>query len=143
MKKLKVFYDGGCVVCSFEINHYIKKDPKNLIEWIDINQTGFDANAFGLDPMKVRERFHSITDTGEILDGVESFLKIWKILGIFKILQILAENHYTRKLLDTGYVLFTIIRPYLPRYKSLECGEACAINYATKAGDQVSHEIVK
>ena len=140
-KKLQVFYDGGCIVCNFEINHYIRRDKEGRIDWVDINQKGFNAENYGLHPMKVRERFHSITDSGEILDGVDSFLKIWKILGIFKLLIFLAEYKYTRNLLDLGYKIFTIIRPYLPRYKSLDCGDACAITYSTEELDRVSPKI--
>jgi predicted DCC family thiol-disulfide oxidoreductase YuxK len=129
-KQLKVFYDGGCVVCNLEIDFYKRKDISQKIDWIDINQTGFDATLFGLHPMKVRERFHSITEDGTILDGVESFKTIWRVMGIWKPMVVFAEWKPSRMLLDLGYILFTKIRPYLPRRKDLECGDACVVDYS-------------
>lgn len=130
--KLKVFYDGGCVVCNHEINFYKKRDTNSRIDWIDINKPGFDASSFGLHPMKVRERFHSITETGEVLDGVESFVKIWKTMQIFRILILLAEWRPTRYFMDLGYIVFSKLRPYLPRRKDLGCDTgACEITYTT------------
>jgi len=80
----------------------------------------------------VRERFHSITESGEILDGVDSFLRIWKTMQIFKLLILLAEWRPTRFFMDFGYIVFSKIRPYLPRRKDLSCDTgACEINYNT------------
>ena len=33
---LKVYYNNNCSVCRIEINHYIRKNTKN-IKWIDIS----------------------------------------------------------------------------------------------------------
>jgi predicted DCC family thiol-disulfide oxidoreductase YuxK len=130
VKMLKVFYDGGCVVCNHEIDFYKKRDTSNKVDWVDINAMGFDASLYGLHPMKVRERFHSITLDGEILDGVESFKTIWKVLGIFKPMIFFAETKITRKAMDLGYIVFTKIRPYLPRKKAEDCGDACVVDYS-------------
>ena len=35
-KKLSVYYDGKCRVCSAEISHYMKKDKKKNICFVDI-----------------------------------------------------------------------------------------------------------
>jgi len=130
-KSLQVFYDGGCVVCNHEIDFYKKRDIQNKIEWIDINLPLFSATNYGLNPMKVRERFHSITSDGKILDGVESFMTIWKIMGILKPLVFLAENRYSRSLMDLGYKFFTVIRPYLPRRKDYACEDgSCVVDYS-------------
>lgn len=127
-KDLKVFYDGGCVVCNYEIDFYKKKDLFHRIDWVDIHNSSFSAEKYGLDPLKVRERFHSITKDGDILDGVDSFLKIWKILQCFTVLVIMAEWKPTRYILDLGYVFFTKVRPYLPRRNYPECSDgSCAI----------------
>lgn len=130
-KSLQVFFDGGCVVCNHEINFYKKRDTQNKIEWIDINLPNFSAIKYGLNPMKVRERFHSITKEGVVLDGVESFKTIWTVMGIFKPLVFLAEKKYTRFLMDLGYKFFTVIRPYLPRRKDYACDDgSCEIDYS-------------
>ena len=35
-RKIKVFYDGGCKICSKEIKFYSGLDKNNKIEWINI-----------------------------------------------------------------------------------------------------------
>jgi predicted DCC family thiol-disulfide oxidoreductase YuxK len=130
-KSLQVFFDGGCVVCNHEINFYKKRDTQSKIEWIDINLPGFSALNYGLNPMKVRERFHSITSEGVVLDGVESFKTIWTVMGIFKPLVFLAEKKYSRYFMDLGYKFFTVIRPFLPRRKEYSCDDgSCEIDYS-------------
>ena len=36
-KKIKVFYDGSCKICTKEINFYHKNDKNNKFDWIDLN----------------------------------------------------------------------------------------------------------
>lgn len=124
-KKLKVFYDGNCVICNWEINGYKSRDHLNQIEWINISDPSFIPESYGLDSFKIQERFHSITESDQVLDGVDSFVKIWETLQIFKILQFLANFQLTRPLFKVGYFIFTKIRPYLP--KTPPCSDNCKI----------------
>lgn len=124
-KKLKVFYDGNCVICNWEINGYKSQDHLNEIEWINISDKTFIPESYGLDSFKIQERFHAITKDDQILDGVDSFVEIWKTLQIFKILQFLAKFRLTRPFFKTGYFVFTKIRPYLP--KTPPCSDYCKI----------------
>lgn len=124
-KKSKVFYDGSCVICNWEINSYKSQDLLDKIEWIDISDPSFIPEIYGLDSLKIHQRFHAITERGQILDGIDSFVCIWEILEIFKILQFLAKQKLTRPFFKLGYFIFTVIRPYLP--KTPPCSDNCKI----------------
>ena len=123
--KLKVFYDGNCVICNWEITNYKLKDRLNKIEWVNISHSSFDAKFYGLDSFKIKDRFHSINERGEILDGVDSFVAIWETLQIFKILQFLAKHNLSKPFFKLGYFIFTKFRPYLPKTPS--CSDNCKI----------------
>ncbi len=119
---LQVFFDGQCVVCSKEIQHYQKNPRSHLIDWIDISEPTFKAEAHGLDPDRVHARFHA-KENSQIFEGVDAFQKIWKVLGIFKPLNWAAESMAIRPLMNIGYDLFVKARPYLPRKKAVVCDD--------------------
>ncbi len=123
---LQVFFDGQCVVCSKEIQHYQKNPKSYLIDWIDISEPNFKAEAHGLDPDRVHARFHA-KERSQIFEGVEAFQKIWKVLGIFKPLNWAAESFAIRPLMNLGYDLFVKARPYLPRKKEVLCDDGTCV----------------
>ena len=47
-KKIKVFFDGSCKVCSKEINYYNKHDKNNKFNWIDLNSRSKDLKNLGI-----------------------------------------------------------------------------------------------
>lgn len=123
-EKLKVFYDGGCVLCSKEIDIYQRKDTSSKIDFIDIDSESFDAESFGLDPSEVHEKFHVMTPTGEVVVGVPGFAEIWATLGIFKPLQFLSASKLGGMAMNVGYNVFVKARPFLPRKEKCET-DAC------------------
>lgn len=112
--KMKVYYDGGCIVCSREVDHYEKRDSQKRIEYVDISRGNFDFKSEGLDPLSAKKYFHVRKD-GKLIVGVEGFLQIWKELQIWPVMIWLAETSWTRFILNQGYALFIRIRPLLPR----------------------------
>ena len=121
-KRLKVFYDGGCVLCNAEINIYKNHKKSDLIEFIDINKSSFEAKQYGLDKKDVHRNFHVITKDGKIVTKVKAFREIWSTLGIFKPLQIISGNSLGLGVMGIGYNAFTKVRPYLPRRKDCDDG---------------------
>ena len=115
--KMKVFYDGLCVICAKEIEHYKAKDIDNKINFVDISSSSFDPTIEGLSAEKVQKVFHVKDTNGVILTGVEGFIAIWNHLNIFKPLATLANHTLTRPVFDFGYYAFTKLRPFLPRKK--------------------------
>ena len=114
---LRVFYDGQCVVCAKEIDIYRGKDSGKKIEFVDISSSAFDAASEGLDPDQVKSVFHVKDSQNRLYTGVDGFVAIWDLLGIFKTLSTLAKARMGRPVLDIGYFAFTKVRPFLPRKK--------------------------
>ena len=73
---VKVFFNNSCNICRAEINHYKKHSDGNLV-WVDVTD---NQNAQQLTSKSYKDllrRMHVIQD-GEVIDGAESFLIIWK-----------------------------------------------------------------
>ncbi len=125
MKKLTVFYDGLCQLCSREINHYKTQAGADLIQFVDITSSTFDAAAEGIDPVKAHQVMHVKTTKGEILIAVDAFIEIWKVLPRYKWAARIAQIYLVKKILLIFYYIFAIgIRPYLPKRKNNDCSES-------------------
>lgn len=125
LQKIKVFYDGKCIVCVKEIDFYSRRDKENKIEFIDISLPSFDPVSEGIDPNQVQKVFHVKDLNNSLVTGVDAFIKIWEVLDIFKPLAKAADSSLGRPFFNFGYKAFTKIRPFLPRKK---CSDgACEI----------------
>ena len=124
--QIKVFYDGLCVVCSSEINHYKKMKGSENILFVDITAPEFNPLTEGLDPQKVHEELHAKDSTGKLHVGVDTFILIWSKLDKLKWLSKAAQKTLLRKFLQLNYSVFVKVRPYLPR-KSCETSPYCDI----------------
>jgi predicted DCC family thiol-disulfide oxidoreductase YuxK len=78
--KLQVFYDGACPLCSREVKHYRQRDRHSRIEWVDIANPEFRADAHGLDPTRVQQVMHARLPDGRVVTEVGAFIKIWEAL---------------------------------------------------------------
>lgn len=115
--KSKVYYDGLCRLCSKEIDHYkSQKGSENLI-FIDITDPSFDAQKEGVDPVRVHKVMHVRRADGSLATEVDAFIEIWKHLPKYHWAHSAAQTLIVRKALDVFYVLFALVRPYLPKKK--------------------------
>ena len=128
MKKTAVtlYFDGLCVVCSAEINHYKKMKGSENIHFVDIADPSFNAKKENLDPQKINIELHAKDAHGKLHVGVDAFILIWSRLDKLNWLSRLAKNSVINKFLQLNYSLFVKIRPYLPR-KSCETSPYCEI----------------
>ncbi len=116
MDKLKLLYDGACVVCNKEVTHYLKLDKEKFIQPIDISSTSFNAQDYGLKTEAVNLHMHAIDSNGTIYKGIDSFIQIWKRIPKYSFLIPIFENKFLRPALDFGYEVFARhIRPRLPK----------------------------
>jgi len=117
---LEVFYDGACILCSREMNHYQKLKPTQNIKWVDISSSSFNAQSVGLNPMLVQKYMHA--KRGNFLFvKVDAFLEIWKAYPKYKWMVPIANFKPIRFLFDVGYFCFATLRPYLPKKKCKQC----------------------
>jgi predicted DCC family thiol-disulfide oxidoreductase YuxK len=129
-EKLKIFYDGGCKVCAWEVGKYLAMDTDAKLGTIDINAAGFNAEKYGLDRNAVRKYFHVLTTDGRIIAGVDAFIEIWKTLDrpLSRAAAKLARFLPFHAALELGYSVFVRIRPYLPRNPVADCSDdSCEI----------------
>lgn len=84
--KTIVFYDGGCGLCSKEINHYRRCDRKMLIDWVDI-QAGSDwLHQLGIRHADAMHELHVLRWDGVVVKGAAAFASIWSKLPRYSIL---------------------------------------------------------
>ena len=73
---VKVFFNNSCNICKTEINHY-KKHCNENIEWVDVTDNQDAQNLTSKSYRELLRKMHVIQD-GQVIDGAESFLIIWK-----------------------------------------------------------------
>jgi len=110
-----IFYDGLCIACSAEINHYRKLKGSESFQFLDITSPEFDAKTHGLDPFLVHKVMHVRSPDGVLHQGVEAFRCIWSHLPSYRFLFHATDNRLAKAVLNLGYQGFVRIRPYLPR----------------------------
>ena len=112
-----VYYDGLCLACSTEINHYRKQAGSENFIFLDITDSDFKAEVHGIDPQFVHKVMHVRDPAGKLHQGVDAFRAIWRELPRYQFLYRLSERKPFRALLQFGYNAFVKIRPYMPRKK--------------------------
>jgi predicted DCC family thiol-disulfide oxidoreductase YuxK len=142
--KTKIFYDGGCKVCDWEIKKYLKLDHQNKLTPVDINLPDFDAKKFGLDSQSVQKHLHVLSPSGELKIGVDAFIEIWNALDqpAARWASKLAKFTPIHLLLRMGYFGFVHVRPYLPRNHSAPTCETgtCQTQFKSKPNTTAKSE---
>jgi len=122
---LRVFYDGSCIVCAKEIEHYLRKNHDGKLVAIDISSPDFDPMAYQITIADFMLQLHAIDQDGQVFKGVDSFWAIWQafptstIYGLMgHIIRLPVVNRFAR----IGYWLFARVRPYLPKRNRCDSG---------------------
>ena len=127
-KRLTVYYDGACHLCSREIEHYRQRDTQGSLELVDIAAPGFAAAAAGLDRVQIQKSLHVRLADGTLVTGLGAFIAIWGVLPGLGTLARIAQQPLLNPLLRGGYWVFAALRPYLPKRKRDECKDgSCAM----------------
>ncbi len=127
---LKVFYDGSCIVCATEIEHYLRKDLDDKLTAIDISHTDFDPVPYHISLADFMHQLHAIDQDGQIFKGVDSFWAIWQAFPtstVYGIMGRIIRLPVVNRLAQIGYWLFANVRPYLPKRHQCESG-TCSIH---------------
>lgn len=130
---LIVFYDGACLVCSAEMEHYRRLDRAGRLAFVDIGAADFDPAAHGRNHSDFQTQLHVRTPDGRWLTAVDAFLALWEVLPGrgYRLLRGLIGRPLLRPLADAGYRLFARNRRFLPRR---HCDGTCAIHGTQKGG---------
>ena len=118
---LRIFYDGSCIVCATEIEHYLRRDREGRLEPVDISAADFNPAPYGISREEFMAQLHAIDSSGRVYRGVEAFRAIWQafpestwlgLLGRFISLPGISA------LARLAYRGFARIRKYLPKRQS-------------------------
>lgn len=123
-KKVKVYYDGLCHLCSREIRFYQGQKGHEKIDFIDITAGSFRAEQEGLDPHEIHRSLHARDENGHLHRGVDAFILIWSQLENYRSWSRWASRSPVKAVLRFAYAGFARVRPLLPR-KSCQDSPYC------------------
>lgn len=128
---LRIFYDGACVVCAAEVEHYVRQDRDKRLLAIDISAPDFDPQPYNLSMEAFQRQMHAIDADGVIFRGVEAFWAIWQAFPAasrYGLLGRLMTLPLINGLARCGYRLFARFRKYLPRRPRTCPDNACKLD---------------
>jgi len=77
---IQVYYDGGCPVCSREIDMYRARPGADAFKWVDIHLAEQEQLGPGLSRNQALARMHVRLSDGTLLSGAAAFGAIWRHL---------------------------------------------------------------
>ena len=115
---LRVFYDGSCIVCAAEIEHYLRQDHGGRLVAVDIAAPEFDPAPLQITLDRFMYELHAVDRNGEVYRGVAAFQAIWQAFPnslLYATLNSLAALPLVNPSARLLYSGFARIRPYLPK----------------------------
>ena len=103
---LKVYYNNNCSVCRIEINHYIRKNTKN-IKWIDISNNKEAEIELDKSARQLLRRLH-VMHNSEVYEGAKAFIILWDKLPGYRWLSKLASLPVVYQLFYIAYEIVAI-----------------------------------
>ncbi len=102
-----VFFDGGCPLCSREINHYRTLHAIKMIEWIDITLEPERLQAYGFTVADAMAEFHVLdTRDSHVYKGIDGFLLLWNALPYYRYLSFFCKHLHIVPLMKWAYIRF-------------------------------------
>lgn len=102
---IEVYYDGGCPVCSREMQMLSKRDGCGRIRFLDISAEDFDSESVRIPPETLMSRIHARLPDGTVIEGVEVFRRLYAAVGFRRIVA-LSRLRGISGLLDAAYRVF-------------------------------------
>lgn len=121
---LRVYYDGSCVVCATEIEHYSRMDHAGRLILVDVSAPDFDPASLGITLDEFMYQMHVIDQRGTVYRNVEAFWAIWQAYpasSLYGLLGTLITLPVINPAARLCYKVFARIRKYLPKR-----GNACS-----------------
>ncbi|PLX79449.1 MAG: DUF393 domain-containing protein [Desulfuromonas sp.] len=132
---IEIFYDGACVVCSMEMEHYKRHNQHGKLVFTDISKPDFHADKLEKAYDDFMKEMHVRDANGDYYTGVDAFLAIWSAYparSIYNLLSKIFSLPGVRSLADLGYALFARYRHLLPK-KKVDCDSGtCDLKHRQK-----------
>ncbi|MEO1167857.1 MAG: DUF393 domain-containing protein [Pseudomonadota bacterium] len=107
--RTKVWYDGGCPICTREIAVMRRLDRDNRIDFVDVSDA--DASC-PIDREALLARFH-VRENDEIVSGAAAFAAMWRQIPLLRPFGLAARNRAVLWLLERLYQGFLRVRTAL------------------------------
>ena len=98
---MKVYYNKSCSICRAEIELYKKQNIKE-IDWIDITNNTIAEKDTLKDNNSLLRRLH-VEEDGQIFDGAEAFLLVWKKIPKYRFLYTFFKTPIVFKIFSIFY----------------------------------------
>ena len=131
---LRVFYDGSCLVCASEIEHYLSRNHEGRLQAVDISAPDFDPVPLKIPFDTFMYELHAIDSNEQLYRGVEAFWAMWQAFPastLYGILGAVITMPVVNPVARLCYKGFARIRPYLPKRHRCSSG-TCRISTITR-----------
>jgi predicted DCC family thiol-disulfide oxidoreductase YuxK len=108
-RRLTVWYDGDCPLCSAEIGLMRRLDRRGAIAFVDLSTPGVCP----IDRQAGLERLHAQPTGGPVVVGAAAFVAMWRQLPGLRLLALVAAWPPVLWLMERAYGLFLTMRPGL------------------------------
>lgn len=112
---LRVYFDGTCPICSWEIGLYSRMRGAERIEWVDLTTAPDEMLGPDLDREDAMGKFHVRDASGRLVSGGAAFVEIWSRLPSLNWAARLGRTAVGRWMLERAYRVFLRILPWLRR----------------------------
>lgn len=113
-KRVTVYYDGACPICTTEVRFYRAQAGGDEIDWVNL-QLAPEAELEGLNREKALTRLHIRDEQGRILEGVPAFAGLLERLPRLSRWGRLMGIPPFSWLMKALYGVFLLIRPLVQR----------------------------
>ena len=108
---VRVYFDGGCPVCSREIALYRQWPGTEGFDWIDVSRVDAAALGSDLDRTAAMARMHVRRADGELVSGAAAFAEMWRHMQGLRWLGRLLALPLVKAVADLAYRGFLRVRP--------------------------------
>jgi len=116
MEKLTIFYDGKCFLCENRIKHFLSLDQASMLSGRDYTKSDFDVSTYHLRISDLDKYMHSIDSSGNVYQGIDTFIEIFKRIPQYKKVSALLRIPPLKMIARGLYHIFAVyIRPRLPK----------------------------
>lgn len=105
-RRITMFYDGSCPLCSREVHHYRCIDHDRNVNWIDISLDTEQLESHRLSHEDAMARLHVIDSKGRMQTGAAAFVALWSGLPYYRRLAGIVRRLRLIPLLDRVYEPF-------------------------------------
>lgn len=107
---LRVYYDGGCPVCTQEIAFYRSRPAGHDVTWVNVDACAAAELGAGLTRKQAIERLHIRLPNGTLVSGAAAFAVIWRRMPGFQWLGKLIAFPPLGLIAELGYRGFLVVR---------------------------------